>query len=88
MLLVITFLMGIGNFALQRAVVERLGPALQVMPVLIRTHAATILFLAEFILLVGAMWEVNQGRSGWAFAYLGYTALNVSVGWSILRRPN
>lgn len=88
MLLVITFLMGIGNFALQRAVLGRIGPAMQSMPAFVRTHAGTILFVAEFALLVGAMWQVATGRAGWAFAYVGYTTMNLAVGWSVLRRPD
>lgn len=85
MLLVITFLLGIGNFALQRAVLDSRNPAVQQVPKALRRHGGRVMFVAEFALLVGAMWLVAQGHRGWGLAYFGYTAANAAAGWLIAR---
>lgn len=85
MLLVFTFLLGIGNFALQRAVLDSSNPAVREVPEALRRHGGRVMFAAEFALLVGAMWLVAQGHSSWGLAYLGYTAINAAAGWMIAR---
>ena len=88
MLLVFTFLLGIGNFALQRAVLDSRNPAVRQVPETLRRQGGRVMFVAEFLLLVGAMWMVAQGRHGWGLAYLGYTLANAAAGWLIARaRP-
>ena len=85
MLLVVTFLLGIGNFALQRAVLNSRNPAVRQVPLRLRTIGGRVMFAAEYLLLVGAMWMVAQGYRGWALAYVGYTAANAAAGWLIAR---
>jgi uncharacterized protein (UPF0333 family) len=38
----------------------------------------------EFALLLAAMLLVASGHPGWAWAYLGYTALNGLTAWLLL----
>lgn len=85
MLLVFTFLLGIGNFALQRAVLDSRNPAVRQVPERLRFYGGRVMFVAEFVLLVGAMWLVAQGYRNWGLAYLAYTAVNAAAGWMITR---
>ena len=80
----LTFLLGIANFALHKAVLESGHPALGRMPVLVLGGKASL--LTEFIVLLGAMLLVGNGYSGWGLAYLCYTAFNALAAWLILTR--
>ena len=67
---VLTFLLGIGNFAMHKAVLESRHPMLAL----------------EFLLLVGALLLSASGHTGWGWAYLAYSALNAVSAWLILSR--
>jgi hypothetical protein len=41
---------------------------------------------AEFVVLLGALLLVSSGNPAWAWAYLGYTAVNGIAAWLILTR--
>ena len=86
LVIVLTFLLGIANFAMHRAVLESRHPLLAQMPSLVRLLGGRASLIAEFVLLVGALLLVASGHSDWGWAYLGYSALNGLAGWLILSR--
>ncbi len=84
--ILITFLLGIGNFALNRAVLESGHPALSAWR-WDRTSLLGRMMLAwEFVLLLAVMLLVAGGRTGWGIFYVLYTALNGLAAWAILTR--
>ena len=82
MALVLTFLLGIGNFAMHKAVLESRHPMLAQMPWIGGRFSLAL----EFVLLVGALLLAASGHSGWGWAYLAYSALNAISAWLILSR--
>lgn len=84
--ILIIFLLGIANFALNRAVLESGHPMLRVW----RWHKTSPLgrmsLALEFVLLLSAMLLVYAGRSGWGIGYAIYSALNALAAWSVLSR--
>lgn len=85
MAVVLTFLLGIGNFAMHKAVLESRHPMLAQMPWLGLLGGRFSLAI-EFMLLVGALLLAVSGYSSWGWAYLAYSALNAVAGWLILSR--
>jgi hypothetical protein len=83
--LLFTFLLGVADFALHKAVLESGHPLLRQMPFVRRLGGRGSL-AAEFVLLLGAMLLVGTGSPGWAWAYAGYTAFNAVAAWLILTR--
>jgi len=86
MAIVITFLLGIANFAMHKAVLESRHPLLAEMPGFVRLLGGKASFVAEFVLLAGALLLTAAGHPGWGLAYLGYSLLNGLAGWLILSR--
>jgi|GEM_PF-117126 len=82
----LTALLGIGNFALHKAVLESRHRILDQMPALLRSLGGRASLLAEFVLLLGALLLVAYGHTGWGLAYLCYTVLNGFSAWLILSR--
>jgi hypothetical protein len=80
------FLLGVGNFALHRAVLSSGHPALGQMPWLVRGPGARASLVLEFALLLTALLLAAQGHPGWAAAYFVYSALNALAAWLILSR--
>jgi hypothetical protein len=80
----LTFVLGVGNFALHKAVLESGHPVIGRMPVLVLGGRASL--LAEYLVLLGALLLVGNGYSGWGLAYLCYTAFNAFAAWLILTR--
>lgn len=83
--LLVTFLFGIANFALHKAVLESGHPLLGRMPFMNMLGPRASL-TAEFLVLLGAMLLVGNGSVLWAWAYFGYTAFNALAAWLILTR--
>jgi hypothetical protein len=83
--LLITFLLGVLNFGLHKAVLESGHPLIGQMP-FVRMLGGRGSLAAEYLLLLGAMLLVGAGNPGWAWAYGGYTALNAVAAWLILTR--
>ena len=77
--LFLTFLLGIGNFALHAAIRNSRHATLAQIP----RKAG---YALEFVLLLAALLLVGNGQPGWAWAYLLYTALNGVAAWLILSR--
>lgn len=83
---VIIFLLGIANFAINRAVFESGHPLLAHMPQISRTLGRRAALLSEFAVLFVALMLSVEGWPGFAFAYAGYSLLNAFAAWLILTR--
>jgi hypothetical protein len=85
-----TFVLGVGNFALHKAVLESrhpmLGPLLRHAPRPLRALGGRATLLVEFAILLGAMLLAGLGNPGWTWVYAGYTGLNALAAWLILTR--
>ena len=84
MALVLIFLLGIGNFAMHKAVLESGHPLLGQVPWFIHLLGGRFSFLVEFLMLVGAMLMVAEGSVGWAWGYGIYSGFNALSAWLIL----
>ncbi|MEO1219882.1 MAG: hypothetical protein AAFY42_00850 [Pseudomonadota bacterium] len=82
--LVITFLLGIGNFALHSAVLQSGHPLLEQMPDFIHLLGGRLSLVAEFLVLLSALLLVANGWVALAWAYGGYSTLNAISAWLIL----
>jgi hypothetical protein len=85
MALVLTFMLGIGNFAMHKAVLESRHPMLAQLP-WFGFMGGRFSLAVEFMLLVGALLLAASGHSAWGWAYLAYSALNGISAWLILSR--
>lgn len=84
MALVVIFLLGIGNFAMHRAVLESGHPLLGQMPWFVHLLGGRVTFVTEFLLLLAAMLLAANGWPWLAWGYLGYSALNAIGAWLVL----
>ena len=84
--LVVVFLLGIGNFALHKAVLESGHPLLGQVPWFVHLLGGRGTLVVEFLMLLAALLLVAQGSTGWGWGYLIYTALNGVAAWLILHR--
>lgn len=79
--LAIVFLLGIGNFALHRAVMASGHPLLARRSASGKRIGGRIAFALEFFVLVAAMLLVENGYHATAVFYAIYTLLNVLGAW-------
>lgn len=84
MAMVITFLLGMGNFACHTAVLGSGHNAITAMPAGTLRVARVASFALEFGLLCGALYAAQLGQFHWAWFYAGYTLINVGAAWSIV----
>lgn len=84
MAVILIFLLGIGNFALHKAVLESRHPLLGQMPWMVEKFGSRLTLATEFLVLLAALLLVANGWTGLAWAYLAYTALNALAAWLIL----
>jgi hypothetical protein len=84
MALLVTFLLGIGNFAFHGAIIECRHPLLRSLPPAIRILGGRASLVAEFVVLLAALLLVAYGHTMWGWAYLGYTLFNGLAAWLIL----
>lgn len=80
------FLLGIGNFAMHKAVLESGHPLLGKVPWFFHMLGGKVTLATEFLLLLAAMLLAWQGWPASAWAYLAYTVLNAVSAWLILTR--
>ncbi|MEM7689496.1 MAG: hypothetical protein AAF291_10785 [Pseudomonadota bacterium] len=79
-------ILGVFNFALHRAVLER-GAALPgEMPDFLARLGGRLTFIAEFAVLLAAMLLAANGWPQMAWAYLAYSALNAMAAWLLLKK--
>ncbi|WP_271079049.1 hypothetical protein [Aurantiacibacter sp. MUD61] len=84
--LIVTMLLGIGNFASHRAVIESGHRMVQEMtPEALRVLRPVSLSF-EFLLLCGALYAVRSGHSHWMWVYLAYSLINAGAAWAIVNR--
>jgi hypothetical protein len=82
--LILTFLLGIGNFAVHKAVLESHHPLLGQVPWFFNMLGGRFSLAVEFVLLLGALLMVQQGAGIWALFYAGYSVVNLTSAWLIL----
>ncbi|MET0251295.1 MAG: hypothetical protein ABW203_03870 [Novosphingobium sp.] len=84
MAILITFLLGIGNFTLHKAVMESGHPLLGRMPWFYHALGGRFSLIVEFLMLLAALLFVAQGFTGATIAYVIYSSLNTVSAWLIL----
>ncbi len=84
MALILTFLLGIGNFAAHQAVLHSRHPVLA-HPAIARLSGRVSL-AAEFAVLLGALLLVGNGNRWWVWVYAGYSLFNALSAWLITTR--
>ena len=84
MAILLTFLLGVGNFALHGAVLESRARLFRSLPAFVAKLGGRASLVAEFVVLLGALLLVATGHNFWGWAYLGYTLLNGAAAWLIL----
>jgi hypothetical protein len=80
----LVFLLGVGNFAMHRAVLDSGHPLLGQVPWFVHLLGGRITFATEFLLLLAALLIAASGWPWVAAIYLGYTLLNALGAWLIL----
>ncbi len=83
---IMIFVLGIGNFALNRAVFESGHPLLARLPQASRLLGNRAALVTEFAVLFFALLLSVDGWPAFAWAYLAYTGFNALVAWLILSR--
>jgi hypothetical protein len=84
--LIIIFLLGIANFALNRAVLGSGHPLIAQMPNLnhVLGGSGRLTLFVEFLILVIAMLLAANGWPGFAWGYAGYSSLNAIAAWLMM----
>jgi len=76
--------LGVLNFAMHRAVLERGHPLVEQMPEFLALLGGRLTLVAEFAVLLFAMLLAANGWSELAWAYLAYSVLNGMAAWLIV----
>ena len=84
MVTALIFMLGVGNFALHKAVMESGHPLLGQVPWFANRNGRRLAFGLEFAVLLAAMLLAANGWPGMAWAYLIYSGVNGLSGWMIL----
>jgi hypothetical protein len=82
--ILVTFLLGIGNFAMHRTVMESGNPLIGRMPWLYHALGGRFSLIVEYLLLLAAMLFAAEGSQAGPISYAVYTALNGISAWLIL----
>lgn len=80
------FLLGIGNFAMHKAVLESGHPLIGQVPWFVHMIGGRVTLVFEFLVLLAALLLAANGWPALAWAYLAYSALNALAAWLILTR--
>ena len=83
---VFIFLLGIANFAINRAVFESGHPLFERLPQISQTLGRRAALLSEFAVLLVALLLSVRGWPAFAFGYGFYTMCNAGAAWLILTR--
>lgn len=86
MALIITFLMGMGNFACHQAVIVSGHRMVKQIPPRTLRIARTSSLTLEFIILCGALYAAKTDALHWIWLYGGYFLINLTAAWSIVTR--
>jgi hypothetical protein len=82
--ILVIFLLGIGNFAMHRAVLESGHTLLGQVPWFVHLLGGRVTFVTEFLLLLAALLLAATGWPWLMWVYLGYSALNGIGAWLVL----
>ena len=85
MALALTFILGMGNFAWHRAVLESAHPMVRDITPSGLTAIRFSSLALEFILLCAALYAVQSGERYWALVYLLYSLINGGAAWLLLK---
>jgi len=80
------FMLGIVNFAINRAVFDSGHPLFARLPQISRTLGRRAALVSEFAVLFFALLLSVEGWPGFAWAYAAYTLANAAAAWLILTR--
>jgi len=86
MAILFIFLLGVGNFAMHKAVLESHHPLLGQLPWFVHLLGGRIGLVSEFLVLLAALLLVANDHSGWGIAYLAYSLFNALAAWLIITR--
>lgn len=81
---IVIFVLGIANFALNRAVFDSRHPLLARLPHSSRLLGNRTALVTEFVVLFFALLLSVEGWPGYAWAYAVYTIVNGGAAWLIL----
>jgi hypothetical protein len=84
MLLIVIFLLGIGNFAMHKAVLESGHPMIERIGWMRPDSTVPVSLVLEFAILLATLLFVANGWPGLAPVYAIYSALNAISAWAIL----
>ena len=82
--LAVIFVLGVGNFALHKAVLESGHALLGQVPGYIHMLGGRLSLVTEFLVLLAALLLAANGWPVLVWAYLAYSALNAISAWLIL----
>ncbi len=83
-LIILLFLLGIGNFAAHKALLESGHPILDMMPNFLRKRDGRMSLAMEFAILLSAMLLAANGWTGAAWAYVVYSIVGMTSAWLML----
>lgn len=84
MAILVIFMLGIGNFAMHKAVLDSGHPLLGRMPWFVHMLGGKVTLATEFLVLLAALLLAAQGWPELAWAYAAYSLLNAVSAWLIL----
>jgi len=84
MALILTFILGIANFTLHKAVLESRHPIIAAVPWFFQLLGGRASLLLEFAMLLGTLLLVAQGSTMWAWFYAAYSGVNALSAWLML----
>ena len=82
--LLFVFLLGIGNFAAHKAVLQSNHPILGAVPWFFHLLGGRFSLAVEFAMLLGALLMIASGSLAWVLYYGCYSAVNLAAAWLIL----
>lgn len=84
MAILITFLLGIGNFAMHKAVLESRHPVVELMPRIFVARGGVASLAVDYAILLAVLLLVANGQHAWSWAYVIYSVSNAIAAWLIL----
>lgn len=86
MVMIAIFLLGVGNFAWHRAVMESDHPMMAALSRSTREAMRWSSLALEFVLLCVALYAATRGAGYWLWGYALYSAMNGTAAWLVASR--
>ncbi len=86
MSVIFIFLLGVGNFAMHKAVLDSGHHVLEKVAFLSTSRGGFVTLALEFLVLVAALLLARDGWTGVAWIYVVYTGLNAVAAWLVLNK--